>query len=115
MKLTCGETGDVIKYDEADERLIAGSRDDDNLPSALSREAIHKIPECAQRRRRLGQDEKGIDIWEAELTKNHDEEPRVRIKRFLFSVSEETARKYLPKYYGTHPVTQETAKSRVHS
>jgi hypothetical protein len=97
MSLCCDETRRCIEYGEP---LKAGTRSDVNFFSALSKEVINKIPrskQCAYPRK----DNDGVDIHEANSSLNPTGSYTLcdfSLKDFCFSITQETAEKYLPNH-----------------
>ena len=98
MSLCCDETGRCIEYGEP---LKAGTRNNVFFFSALSKEVINKIPQskrCAYPRK---SNEGGIDIHEASSGYNPGGNYTLcdfTLKEFCFSITQETAEKYLPNH-----------------
>ncbi len=104
MFLTCDETNHSL---EETWPLWAGTRSDVPTHSALSHNVIQKIPEDQRRstpcQPSVGDD--GVDIHEAESTTHRGfyHMTGFKLGRFAFSISGETARKYLPRHYSRYP------------
>lgn len=103
MSLYCDETGRYIEYGEP---LKAATRNNVKFFSALSKEAIDKIP--IAERYSLPRDaihphnpNEGVDIYDASSGYNPGGNyslSEFRLKEFCFSISQETAEKYLPNH-----------------
>lgn len=98
MSLFCDETGRDIEFGAT---LRAGTRTDVDFYSALSDEVIRQIPDSEKSRKPRKVGSGGLDIHEASSSKNFNSAYTVRdfqLGDFLFSISQETAEKFLPKH-----------------
>ncbi len=98
MSLFCDETGRDIEYGDV---LMAGTRSDVNFFCALSQTALGPIPESEKRPTPCEPGDGGVDIHEAYSSQNFNGSYTVsdfRLEQFRFSISKETAEKYLPKH-----------------
>ena len=99
MSLICDETGRDIIYGES---LQVGTREDVEFYSALCEEVIARIPESERRPEPCVRGDGGVDIHRATSGKNFNGAYTLtvgfQIREFLFSVSKETAEKYIPKH-----------------
>lgn len=103
MSVLCLETNKSIRHGSI---LLGATRRDIDTFYALSDEAISGIPHSERRYRPCtnfsGANSGGLDIHGATSTKGVDGNytlMHMRIGRFLFSISKESAEKYLPKTY----------------
>lgn len=87
--------------------LMAGTRSDIPTFSALSYEVIRRIPETERRPIpcQPGAGDDGVDIHEADGTchRGFYHLTGFTLGRFAFSISGETAHKYLPRHYSRYP------------
>ncbi len=103
MSLLCAETGRDIKYGDV---LMAGTRGDMGIYSALSWEVLGRIPEAEKRPTPCEPGGGGVDIHEASSSRNLTGSYTLldfTLGKFRFSISKETAEKYLPKHAGHYP------------
>jgi hypothetical protein len=97
MSLICIEIGRDIEYGEI---LRAGTRQGAGSFSALSQEVIERIPESERRSTPCEPADGGVDIHEASSGRNFNGSytwSGFRHGKFLFSISQEAAEKYLPR------------------
>lgn len=104
MALFCAETRKDISSSEP---LMAAARADMPTFSALSQEVLSRIPEGEKRPLRCSPStgDDGVDIHAAT---SEDDRGRYtldafRPTKFLYSISGETARRYLPNHYHYYP------------
>ena len=103
MSLLCIETGRDIDYGDV---LMAGTRYDVGFFSALSQEALKSIPESEKRLAPCQPGEGGVDIHHASSSRNFNGSYTLfdfKLGNFLFSISREAAKKYLPVHYTQYP------------
>lgn len=104
MSLLCDETR---HYLEETAPLWAGTRSDIPTYSALSHEVIQKIPDREKRSTpcQPNAGDEGVDIHEASSTARGGfyHMTGFTLGRFVFSISGEAARKYLPHHYDNYP------------
>jgi len=104
MSLLCDETKQDIKYGDT---LRAGTRGDVEFYSALSQKVLGRIPESERRPTPCQPDDDGgVDIHEASSSRNFNGSYTLSdftLGVFLFSISKETAEKYLPKHIRRYP------------
>lgn len=107
MSLFCDETWKDIEYGDI---LMAGTRDDVDFFSALSQEILCKIPYLEKRQQPCGPEDEGVNIYYATSTENiigtfttnNYSLVNFKLGDFVFSISKETAEKYLPKHYSRY-------------
>lgn len=88
------------------EPLIATKRCDVDSVYAICREVVDLIPKLERRRKKCKMGEGGIDIYEATYTKKHNgyySQRDFSVGDFTFSISQETAEKYLPRHIRQYP------------
>ena len=105
MSLLCDETDRDIEYGQV---LMAGTRGDVEFYSALSQEVLGHIPETEKRPTPCEPGDGGVDIHEASSTQNMNGSYTISdftLGKFLFSLSRETAEKYLPNHVRRYPVS----------
>lgn len=99
MSLCCTETNRVIYYHEA---LFAGTRVDVDGFHALSQDVINRIPVSERFFTPRSSFEDGLDIHKATSDLNWNGTytwlEGFTLGEFLFSISQETAEKYLPNH-----------------
>ncbi len=98
MSLLCVETGRDIKYGDI---LMAGTHGDAKFYSALSQEVLRRIPDSQKRETRCQPGDGGVDIHRAGSSRNFNGSYTISdfaLGEFRFSISKETAEKYLPKH-----------------
>ena len=108
MSLLCDETGRDIEYGDI---LMAGTRYDVNFYSALSQEVLGRIPKSEKRPTPCDPSEGGVDIHEASSSRNLNGSYTISgftLGEFRFSISKETAEKYLPKHARRYPAPTHT-------
>ena len=99
MSLLCSETGKDIKFGKT---LMAGTRSDVKFYSALSQDVLKQIPESKKRLTPCEPGVGGVNIHNATSSRNFNGSYTLcdfRLENFSFSISEETAREYLPTHY----------------
>lgn len=97
MSLFCHESKNYITFGDP---LFAGTRKDAKFFSALCEDVINKIPEKDRNKKPCDPIEGGIDIHRASSTLNLTGTYTLcdfTIEEFIFSVSRETSKKYLPE------------------
>ena len=103
MSLICDETGRDIEYADI---LMAGTRGDVEFFSALSQEVLGRIPESETRPTPCEPGDGGVNIHEANSSRNFNGSYTITgftLGEFLFSISKETAEKYLAKHVRRYP------------
>lgn len=104
MSLVCDETGRDIEFGDP---LMVGTRNDVEEFSALSQEVLKKIPQNLKRESSCDPAMGGVDIHVAVSKKNFNGSYTwsVGFKKgdFLYSISQKTAEKYLPKHIKKYP------------
>ena len=98
MSLLCDERKRDIEYGQP---LKAGTRSDAIFFSALGPEVIDRIPESVRRKKRCNPKQGGVDIHEATSGLNMNGSYTLcdfSIGKFLFSLSQKEAEKYLPNH-----------------
>ncbi|MDE2021806.1 MAG: hypothetical protein KGI71_02695 [Patescibacteria group bacterium] len=98
MSLTCDETGLEIRYGDV---LMAGTRDDAEFYSALSRRALARIPDAEKRTAPCKPGDGGVNIHEASSSRSFSGDYTIAdfiLGEFRFSLSKETAEKYLSNH-----------------
>ncbi len=103
MSLICVETGRDILFGE---ELMAGSRSDVKLFCALCSDVISKIVESEKRLTKCRPEEGGVDIYEGTSTCNFNGSytwSGFEIGNFLFSISQKTAERCMPKHIAMYP------------
>jgi hypothetical protein len=102
MSLLCDETRKDIEFGQP---LKAGTRKDVDWYSALGPDVIKKIPASAKRKNPC-RGKQGVDIHEATSTRNLNGSYTLcdfTRGKFLFSLSQKDADKYLPNHMSTYP------------
>ena len=102
MSLFCDETKRDIEFGQP---LKAGTRKDVNWYSALGPDVIKKIPASAKRKNPC-RGKQGVNIYEATSTRNFNGSYTLcdfTLGRFLFSLSQKEAEKYLPNHISKYP------------
>ena len=105
MSLYCDETERDIEYGSP---LMAGTRGDVEFYSALSQDVLGRIPESEKRPTPCEPGDGGMDIHEASSSENFNGSYTISdftLGEFRFSISRETAEKYLPKHSRRYPAT----------
>ena len=103
MSLICDETGKDIEYGDV---LMAGARRDISFFSALSQEVLKQIPDSKKLSTQRNPIKGGVDIHEATSSRNFNGSYTFcdfQLGKFLFSISQETAMKYLPNHIKRYP------------
>jgi len=103
MSLLCDETGRDIEYGDV---LMAGTRGDVEFYSALSQEVLGRIPDSEKRATPCEPGDGGVNIHEASSSRNFSGSYTISgfaLGEFRFSISKETAEKYLPKHARRYP------------
>lgn len=98
MSLVCDETGRESDFGVP---FFAGTRDDVPFFSALHPEVVTRIPPSQRRPTPCQTGDSGVDIHESSAAESlHGTYSSVgfELGTFLFSISHETAKKYLPKH-----------------
>lgn len=102
MSLASDQTGREIPFGEG---FFVSKRDGLEVIAALAHPDIDPIPEEERRQCHCSRDEPGLDIYQgvSEKSRNpiHPNYQAVgwRAGEFLFSISHETAMRYLPRHY----------------
>src|SRR5258708_6117378 len=101
MSLMCDETGEMIMYGTP---LYMSTRQGAETYSALCGDVVNRIPKKERRSNPCNttNGDKGLDIHRGDAGPNFTGSyawTSMEIKEFLFSIPEETARKYLPNHY----------------
>lgn len=108
MSISCDETDKII---DCNQPLFAGARDDVKWFSALSLDVIAAIPPEARCSSGKCASDKGVDIHEATSSVNEIlasyNLSDFKLGRFLFSLNEHSAMKYLPNHYRRYKRTKE--------
>ncbi len=101
MSLVCDETEKSIKSDQP---LFAGTRG--GIYSALCADVVNHIPDRERRSERCKWGEEGVDIHEAtagrDLTSSYYTIAGFTLGKILFSISNKTAKKILPRHIKTY-------------
>ncbi len=103
MSLICDETGKYIEYGDV---LMAGARSDVDFFSALSQEVLKQIPDSEKLPKPRDPINGGVNIHEATSLRNFNGSYTLcdfQLGKFLFSISQETAVKYLPRHIKRYP------------
>jgi hypothetical protein len=103
MSLVCDETGRDIEYGSI---LRAGHREDVNFFSALSWEVLKRIPNSEKCKTPRKSSDGGVDIHVATSSRNFNGSYTLcdfTLGKFLFSISQKTAEKYLPHHIKHYP------------
>lgn len=97
MSLYCHESKDYITFGDP---LYAGTRKDVRFFSALCQKIIDTIPEESRNIKPCDLSKGGIDIYRASSSENLTGTYTLcdfTLESFLFSISQEDAKKYLPE------------------
>ena len=99
MSLLCFETERDIEYGTP---LYAGTRLTHEIAYALSGEAVDRIPQESRGTRLYAKSEGGINIYRGTAGRNFTGSyawSSFHLAEFLFSISEEDAKRYLPRLH----------------
>ena len=103
MSLLCDETDRDIEYGDV---LMAGTRGDVKFYSALSQEVLGRIQDSEKRQTPCEPGDCGVNVHEASSSRNFNGSYTISdfmLGKFRFSISKETAEKYLPKHTRRYP------------
>lgn len=99
MSLICDETGQNIRFGAS---LMSGTRSDVRFHSALCQKVISQIPDSEKRTEPCEPGVGGVDIHHSTSSRDFNGNYMLsdfRLGEFVFSVSDEIARRYLPVHY----------------
>lgn len=102
MPLVCSESGRAL---EAKFPLYGGTRQDTSYFGPLSYPIVGLIPKSLRRKIPCTEGEKGVDVHEGFASREGGmySEKDFSIGAFLFSLSEEAAKQYLPHHVKKYP------------
>lgn len=104
ISLSCAERQRDIYLGEP---LMATKRCDIDFFSVICGEVVSLIPRAERRKKKCKMGEGGIDIYEAAYIKKHNgvyAQKDFSVGKFSFSISQETAEKYLPRHIRQYPL-----------